>query len=400
MPPNADAPDGSRPRPQRADLLERDERLQSLGLLAGAIAHDFNNLLAPILGYSTLIKEEFAPDSSGLQFAQSMETAARRAERNIEQTLLATRPQRRFSPRSLEFDKMVVSEVEKWRQELPANSAITVEIDCAPATLMADEYHWRVAVRHLLNNARYGCATGGVVRVTLENVRLDAGKVAELGLPQADVIRLRVADNGNGISAEALARAYDPFFTTRTKGAAPGLGLTACHSISYLHGGQIELSSQPDAGTEVTIWLPQHFLAGMAPLPMLQNVGRPALSAPTPRKRVLLLADDPLEREVLKAALVRRGYETLTPEDRAAGWRLFERLNRDFIFVLASFLDVSANDLKWLHQMQELNGQVPIHFVTNAEPDRLGREMAAQNLTLHVHRKPLRLSQVLAGLPR
>jgi len=394
----ADVTGLNRPQPLRADLRIRDERLDSLGLLAGSIAHDFNNLLAPILGYSTLIKEEFPPESSGLQYAQSMETAARRAEKNIEQTLLATRPQRRFNPRPLAFDQLVISEVEKWQSELPSNSAITVELNCSPATLTADDYHWRIVVRHLLNNARYGCATGGLIKIALTKTELTANVAADLGLSELSNLCLIITDNGSGLSPEGIFRAFDPFYTTRAKGATLGLGLTACHSVTYLHGGQIGLVSAPDRGTQVTIWLPCNFLVNQA-VPSLEATKRsPTGAAPVPRKRVLLLADDLLEREVLKTAFIKAGYETMTPEDRPGAKRVFDRLNRELAFVLVSFTSNSDEELLWLRQMQEVSSQIPFFLLCAEATEKL--DLAAQKISAQVLPKPFRLSQLLALIPK
>ena len=392
----------ARPKPTREDLRLRDERLESLGLLAGSIAHDFNNLLAPILGYSTLIKEEFPADSSGLQYAQSLETAARRAEKNIEQTLLATRPQRRFTPRPLEFDKLITSEVAKWQQELPPNSALQISVEAPAAELTADDYHWRVAIRHLLNNARFGCAIGGRISVKLELITVPEAEMAELGLPETENYRLQVSDTGSGLTPEVMFRAYDPFYTTRAKGATLGLGLTACHSITYLHGGQIAIQSKPDEGTVVTIWLPRTFLAKQAPPPTLDTAPRmpmAAPSAPIPRKRALLLADDVLEREVLKSALIKAGLETMTPEDRPGAKRLFERLHKDLVFVLASFGQASATEFSWLKQMQDVNNTVPIFILSSEDKDKTDTLLAAQNISAVVLPKPILISQLIGRLP-
>lgn len=400
MPAPADVTSVNRPQPLRADLRIRDERLESLGLLAGSIAHDFNNLLAPILGYTTLIKEEFPPESSGLQYALSMETAARRAERNIEQTLLATRPQRRFNPRPLEFDKVVLSEIDLWQKELPVNSAIQLTVTCQPAALTADEHHWRIVIRHLLNNARYACATGGSIRIKLEVVQLSAVEMADLGLPESSNLRLTFTDNGTGLTAQAVSRAFDPFFTTRIKGASLGLGLTAAHSVTYLHGGQIELDSAVDRGTEVTIWLPCHYLKKPESAELEPSRRNMAGAPPLVRKKILLLADDLLEREVLKSAFIKGGFETMTPEDRPGAKRLFERMNRDLVFVLASFTIASAEQLNWLQQMQALNGQTPIYLLNADAPKLLAQELAAQNLNVQVIQKPIPLAHLLAAIPQ
>lgn len=383
-----------RPEPQRSDLRARDERLASLGLLAGHLAHDFNNLLAPILGYSTLIKEEFPPESTGQQFANSLETAARRAEKILEQTLLATRPQRRFSPQEQSFDQIIASETTKWRAELPVTAGVDLQIQTSPCLLVADDYHWRVAIRHLLNNARYGCATGGRISVRVEIVELTPAERNDLGLSEGPVIRLRVSDDGFGMSPETIARAFEPFFTNRPKGAAQGLGLTACHSITYLHGGQIELISAPDEGTQVTIWLPQQFLPAKETVPEPDTANRLAGKAGQ-RKRVLMVDDDPLVREVLKAALIKAGYEVLTADDGQSAWKMFSRFHRELSAVLSDFRMPIMDGVQLLKQMRELNPGVPVLLLSGDVSGDLENKLKEHHLWVDVIPKPCPLHKLI-----
>ncbi len=386
-----------RPEPQRRDLRSRDDSLASLGLLAGQLAHDFNNLLAPILGYSTLIKEEFPNESTGQQFATSLETAARRAEKILEQTLLATRPQRRFSPQELSFDQLIAAEAAKWRAELPVTVGIDLQVQTVPCTLVADEYHWRVALRHLLNNARYGCAIGGRISVLVELVDLTPPERSDLGLPEGQVIRLRISDDGFGMSPETIARAFEPFFTNRPKGAAQGLGLTACHSITYLHGGQIDLVSAPNEGTQVTIWLPRQFLTPKPAAPAPDTTARPQ-ERNGQRKRVLMVDDDPLVREVIKAALIKAGYEVLTADDGQSAWKMFSRFHRELGAVLSDFRMPIMDGVQLLKQMRELNPGVPVLLLTGDVSGDLENKLKEHNLWVDVIPKPCPLDKLIAQI--
>jgi len=390
----------SRPSPRRRDFFDRDERLASLGLLAGHLAHDFNNLLAPILGYSTLIKEEFPPDSTGQHFAASLETSARRAEKVLDQTMLATRPQRRFTPQEVAFDRLIESEISAWRSELPGTCGLEVTTELDSCSLVADERHWRIVIRNLLNNSRYGCATGGHIKVGLHNTALSCKEADDLGLPASDVICLQVSDDGFGMTAETLARAYEPFFTTRAKGAAQGLGLTACHSITYLHGGQIELLSAPEEGTKVTIWLPVKYLASRkniseSPSPPLRQ------STSTPRhKRILLVDDDPLVREVIKSSLMKHNYEVMTADDGQAAWKMFSRFHTDLSLVLSDFRMPLVDGVQLLRQMRELNSDIPVILLSGDVSGELEEKLQEHQLQVGVLHKPCPLSKLLEHIHR
>ncbi|HEY1172964.1 MAG TPA: response regulator [Verrucomicrobiae bacterium] len=382
--------------PLRSDLCARDERLVSLGLLAGHLAHDFNNLLAPILGYSTLIKEEFPADSSGQQFTISLENSARRAEKILDQTLLATRPQRRFSPQDIVFDELIADEVNKWTSSLPTTSGVSIQSNLAPCALVGDAEQFRHVLRNLLNNARFGCSTGGRIKVETAVIQLSPSECANLGLPEDDIIRLRITDDGFGMTAESVVRAFEPFFTTRPKGAAQGLGLTACHSIIYLHGGQIDIASAPEQGTQVTAWLPMHFLSANATDDA--NATAEVKAMPAQRKRVLMVDDDPLVRETVKTSLIKVGYEVLTADDGQSAWKMFTRFQRDISLVLTDFRMPVVDGVQLLRQMRELNPSVPVILITGDISGELEKKLAEHNLSVEIVRKPFPLGNLVSRI--
>ena len=123
--------------------------------------------------------------------------------------------------------------------------------------LMADPAQWRKVIRAVLQNALQATAPAGTIETRLQSMTLPVAQAADLGVAAVDVIRWEVKDRGPGMSAEMLGRAFEPFFSTRAKKESLGLGLTIAHSVTRLHGGQIELHSGEGAGTTVTIWLPK-----------------------------------------------------------------------------------------------------------------------------------------------
>lgn len=303
-------------------LRARDERIESLRAVVGKLAHDFNNFLVPQFGYLTLLKDEIPAESSASQYARNMEAAGRKSESYIESILLGMRPHRQYSPHEFSFDAMLNELLDQWTAEVQAGTVISVEREIEPFTLIGDEKQWRNALAQLLSNARYALATGGKLTVTLQHQTLPAAEVDRLGMGTDEVVRLVVRDNGFGMAREVAERAFEPFFTTRTQIKAAGLGLTIVHSVTRFHGGQVELQTGEDQGTTVTVWIPLHHARGTE---RLASVGGNLNAAERTRKKVLLIEDDPLMKEVLRTWLSKCHLDLQTAETGAEAVKLVAR---------------------------------------------------------------------------
>lgn len=246
-------------------LRERDARLESLKALTGRLAHDFRNLLVPQLGYVTLIKEETSEGSALAAYASKLENASQKAESYLDSILLATRPQRRFSPKPANFAEVVERALKSWKTSLPPEPLIKVQVSLAPCTLVIDADQWRNVVLQILTNARLALVNGGFVDVVLRAAILSPERASELNVRGADAFELVFQDNGVGMCGSILHKACEPFFSTRPKSQAAGLGLTLAHSVVQLHGGQLALESEEGKGTTVRIWLPQETVRAAQP---------------------------------------------------------------------------------------------------------------------------------------
>ncbi len=291
---------GVRRLPGDPDLRQRDEKLEALKAVVGKLAHDFNNFLAPQYGYITLLKDEVASGSTQSTYVSAMESSALKTESYISSILVGMRPHRQFTPRDFELDRLLRECLNEWAAATPPDTPVDIVSQLTSAPFIGDEKQWRIAFEQLLCNARYALAMGGKLSVTLRRERLTGSEVERLGLGTDDIFCLTLHDSGFGMSLETVRRAFEPFFTTRTGIKAPGLGLTIVHGITLFHGGQIHLSSVEDLGTTITIWLPASRNDSAERYENLLS-GKPA----TTRKKALLLADDPLIKEVLRGWLNR-----------------------------------------------------------------------------------------------
>ncbi len=283
------------------EARQRAERLESLGLLAGGIAHDFNNYLTVVLGSLSLIRLD--PDLPE-QLAGPVDSSVQAIEQSRQLTAkLLTFAKGGAPVRRLTDMARVIRDAASL---VLAGSRCSLETEIASALWSAsvDEAQITQVLHNVLLNAVQAMPTGGTVRVSARNHRIEPP--GRPGLVPGDYLRIAIRDRGAGIPPDHLARIFDPYFTTKAGGR--GLGLATARSIAAAHRGLLELESVLGRGTSVTVWLPADPTASAPP---------PAtLTSPTEGSgRVLVMDDDPAIRRLYTTALGRLGYDVVATED-------------------------------------------------------------------------------------
>ncbi len=293
-------------------------KLESLGILAGGIAHDFNNLLAGILLEVHMAKMGTGLSAEAGLHLDYVKQAVLQAKSLTSQFITFAKggaPQRK--PASL-------ATIVQQSANL-ALSGSTVRCDFSPPAGLwpaeVDDGQMGQVFRNLILNAREAMPGGGIITITAENLELAKDSVP--ALPPGDYVRITVADQGPGIPPGVLPRIFDPYFSTKDRGAQKGmgLGLTICHAVVHKHGGAITVESAPGAGATFRICLPA-CRAAVAPLTPPAPLHPPAPSDPgalRSKGRVLLMEDEDKLRASLGKALAFLGFEAeLVAEGRTA----------------------------------------------------------------------------------
>jgi two-component system, cell cycle sensor histidine kinase and response regulator CckA len=368
-------------------LRARDERLESLKAVAGKLAHDFNNFLVPQFGYVALLKEEMPGESGSAQYLSAMETATKRTESYIESILLAMRPERQLSVEEFSLDAVVNDALARWSAEAAPGMMVEVKHTVEPCTITGDAKHWRNAVGQLLGNARYALATGGRLEVELARKQLPGEEIVRLGLNTDDVYGLTVRDSGFGMSSSVAQRAFEPFFTTRTQIKAPGLGLTIVHSVAQVHGGQVELRSAEEQGTTVTVWIPANGFDAR----QVTGSGRAARPGPGVKKKVLLIEDDPLVKEVLRDWLGRMGLEVHIAGAPEEADRMMKTWGAELSLVITE-TDLRGGKGEELYaRLAEVNEGLPWIFLAGKRKPEIPEGVAEGTLAPLIMQKPVTL---------
>jgi two-component system, cell cycle sensor histidine kinase and response regulator CckA len=295
------------------------EKMESIGRLAGGIAHDFNNLLTAILGFTeVLLTNRPADDPDRLPLEEIQKAGLRAA--SLTQQLLAFSRKQVLLPREVDLNQTVLGLRSMLTRLIREDITLTCEVAAEPALVTVDPAQVEQAILNLVLNARDALPGGGWIRLDVARLAaLEAAPPADAGVADA-YVRLRVSDNGVGISPGVRPHLFEPFFTTKELGKGTGLGLASAQGIVHQSHGWIDVSSEPGKGAVFSI----HFPA----LPLRQTTATepPAIVAPLGgNETVLLVEDEDAVRRIMSTVLKRQGYTVLEASTPIIALELFER---------------------------------------------------------------------------
>ncbi|MDB5916774.1 MAG: sensor hybrid histidine kinase [Massilia sp.] len=294
---------------QMQAALVQAQKMESLGQLTGGLAHDFNNLLTVIIGTLVMLQEH-PPEAGELdKFVEPALQSARRGAQLIKRLLTFSR-QHPLEPVAVDLARMIGDMGTLIRRSLPDAIAVSTEFPDGEIECMVDPAQLESALLNFVMNARDAMPEGGRLRITARAVELGTGAAAFL-VPPGAYAMIEVADSGGGMNAATLARAYEPFFTTKRFGRGSGLGLSMAYGLARQSGGGIALQSQPGQGTTVQLVLPLSHRAEEAPSPP------GAVRLPHARELVLLVEDEADVRRVVRQQLIDLGYPVIEAETGA-----------------------------------------------------------------------------------
>ena len=264
----------SRARTEQA--LRRVQRLEAMGQLTGGVAHDFNNLLMVASGNVQLLARRTS-DEVLLRFARGAMEALRRGG-DVTRRLLAFGREQPLEAVPIDVSALLPDVADNVLSRT-LGGTVRIATRLAPELwpVLADPGELQAALLNLAINARDAMPDGGLLTLSAENARGEAlPDGVPGGIPPGDYVALSVVDTGTGMSEAVLARAFEPFFTTKEIGRGSGLGLSQVYGFARQSGGAVAVSSRPDEGTRVTMWLPRAPSGGQERLPPLSPQGRVA----------------------------------------------------------------------------------------------------------------------------
>jgi PAS domain S-box-containing protein len=355
--------------------LMQAQKMQGVGTLAAGVAHEFNNLLAGISGYAALALHEKDVSDAARQFLQSVVGLSERAAALTRQLLIYAR-KADLTRRPTSAVELVTATVDLLRQTLGLKPALEVPADGAgPLLVSADANQLQQALVNLALNARDAVAAGAergeeeaAASLVLFRVR-PAVLAAELkafpqNVPAGDYVLIEVLDRGCGMTAEVLAQAIDPFFTTKEVGQGTGLGLPMVFGIVQGHQGHLIIDSVSGRGTCAGLYLPR--LEGVP----AESAGRPSFEAgqvvepeAAPGRTILVVDDEEAVLDVVGRFLAIEGHRVLSAANGPDALEQVRR-RRDIDLVILDLMMPREDGAATLRRIRQLRPTLPVLLCT------------------------------------
>jgi CheY-like chemotaxis protein/two-component sensor histidine kinase len=290
--------------------------MEAVGQLTGGIAHDFNNLLMAILSSLEMIKKRL-PDDPWLH--RLLDNAVQAAERgsSVTQRMLSFARRQDLNTQAVDVAALVSGVTGLLQGSLGPTVVISQRMPAGLPPVMTDSNQLETALLNLMVNARDAMPNGGPIEITARAESVGPG----FRLKPGDYVCLSVADRGEGMDAQTLARATEPFFTTKGVGKGTGLGLSMVHGLAEQSGGALVLRSAPNKGTTVELWLP----VAASPAAPAGRASTPVLPEKPRTLKVLAVDDDALVLMNTAAMLEDLGHTPIEATSAAAALELLRQ---------------------------------------------------------------------------
>jgi hypothetical protein len=286
---------------QSEEQLRQAQRMDAAGRLAGGVAHDFNNLLTTIRGFSDILLRDLPEEHVRRKDVEQIRKAADRGAQLTRQ-LLTFGGQPAIQPRSLELNAVVSSMEGLLARLVGADIQLVSRLRPGLGEVKMDPGQLEQVLVNLVLNARDAMPAGGTLTIETGERQISASTRGRSVKPGRYLV-LAVSDSGSGIDGEALSQSFDPFLLSRAPGSRSSLGLSIVYGIIRQNGGGVRVSSEPEQGTTVKVFIPR-----------VEDSERAAAGAPPSLRgdeTVLVVEDEDGVRELLWKVLTEQGHTVL-----------------------------------------------------------------------------------------
>ena len=353
----------------------QSQKKQAIGQLAGGVAHDFNNLLTAISGHCDLMLLRHDNQSQDYADLVQINQNANRAAALVSQLLAFSRKQT-LRPEALDMRDTLADLTHLLNRLVGEKVELDLKHDPQLKTVRANKRQLEQVFMNLVVNARDAMPDGGVIRITTQNLTLDTPlRHDRVTLPVGDYVSIRVADQGCGISADKLAKIFEPFYTTKRTGEGTGLGLSTAYGIVKQTGGYIFVDSQVGQGTEFRLIFP-----AFDP-PKAQQVVANTPHAPKNVKFtggvILLVEDEAPVRTFAARALKLRGFDVI---EASCAEEALERLTDPNLHIDVFVTDIvmpGSDGPSWVKEALVNRPDTRVVFVSGYAEDVLETQQAS-----------------------
>src|SRR6266702_3147426 len=293
----------------------QSRKMEALGTLVGSVAHDFNNLLMVLSANLQIARRRGAP---GLDRELSAMERALKSGQSLTRQLLGVARKQPLRNETLALERWLPACREFLRASLGAKISLVIDVAAGIWPMRVDVAELELALINIAVNARDAMSNGGRFTVRAANIHFRH----EDGFPlTGDFVQLSLEDTGVGMAPEVLARAFEPLFTTKSKGMGTGLGLPQVFAFCERAGGVATIDSAVGAGTSVRLYLPRASATATESADVQHS---PAAASESHGLRILLVEDNEEVAAGTEALLQMMGHQVTCCFNADTALRLFD----------------------------------------------------------------------------
>lgn len=312
--------------------LQRVQKLEFMGTIAGSVAHDLNNILSGIVSYPELILMDLPQDHPLRNPIMTIQRTGEKAATIV--TDLLTLARREVMVKSVINLNHIVQEYlqspERWKmQSYHPDAEIVTRLDPDLPNVIGSPVHLSKALMNLVNNGVEAMPKGGMLIISTGNRQLPEGRSGYERIEPGNYAVLSVSDPGLGIAAADLERIFEPFYTKKNMGkSGTGLGMAVVWGTVKDHGGYVDVRSVEGQGTTFSLYFPASLLSrkdSCAAIPMQSYMGR--------GETVLVVDDVSEQREIACRILEKLGYTPTAADSGEAAIAYLEKGQVDILLL-------------------------------------------------------------------
>lgn len=373
-------------RERAEEALRQVRKMEMIGQLTGGVAHDFNNLLMAVMGNLELLRKQLSDE----RLARLADGALRGARRgaSLTQRLLAFARQQDLKTEPTHLSRLIRGMTDLLERSVGTRIELNFELSDPLPLALADANQVELALLNLVVNARDAMPNGGTVTIRAEAARA----AGEADLAPGEYVCVSVSDTGYGMNATTLAKAMEPFFTTKEVGKGTGLGLSMAHGLALQLKGALRLESTVGRGTRAELWLPVTAQASLEPAAAESALGES--EAPTRGVTILLVDDDPLICNSTAYLLEDLGHEVIEADSGASALAVLKN-GEKVDLLITDYSMPKMTGMQLAAAARALRPNLPIVIATGYADLPAGASMDIARL-----RKPYQQHQLVAEIAR
>ena len=380
------------------EALRQSHKMEAVGQLTGGLAHDFNNLLAAISGSLELIHIRVGEGRTAElgRYIEAAMVSTKRAT-TLTHRLLAFSRRQMLDPTPTDVNRLVGGMEDLFRRTVGPGIRVETKLAGDLWATICDQNQLESALLNLVLNARDAMPDGGNLLIESANTVFPdwGGEPRDAPLrdmPAGECVAVLVTDTGTGMAPDVLARAFDPFYTTKPMGQGTGLGLSMIHGYVEQSGGHVRLRSEMGQGTTVAIYLPRYLGATVSD----QEIVAATLPPPAAAGAVVLLVEDePIVRMLMIEMLSDHGYKVQEAHSGRSGLSVVESGARLDLLITDVGLPGGMDGRQLADAVRQQRPNLKVLFITGyAESASLGNGRREQGMEIMI--KPFTVDAFLA----